>query len=142
MTPKKYEQPYCSKHVVHNTKDAVRQNDPVFIRNFPRMLHLLYRKQTPFNSTVLNAMRQLGESRSASRKSTSRGSPTSPKTSNEAAGSNQKTTHLHQQQQYSHPPNFKTLAPKSAKSPTPTTNQQISAMPSDFEHIFHYSEAQ
>lgn len=150
--PRRYEQPYSSRHVIADTRDSIRSEDPSYIRNFPRFLHILYRKQTPFNSTILATTRHA--TKSINRKSSSAKSPdirrpaTPTEASNTASLRQQQQqqgqisltqanqTSAQQQQQPPQQPGFKTLG-QANKSPT-----QMSAMPSDFEHIFHYSETQ
>lgn len=123
---KKYVQPYSSRHVVSNTHDSIRTDESSYIRNFPRLLHLLYRKQTPFHPAVLNTIKLLSE-KPVIRKSASAKTLERTKTP-----SSQKTPHQQ------HQAGFKTIGKATTKSPT----QQMSSIPSDFEHIFHYSETQ
>lgn len=133
--PKKYPQPYNSKHVINSTSDLIRNDEPLYIKKFPKFLSTLYRKQVQFTPQASGSNRPspvavTTEDRSSSRKSLVV-SPT-----------NTISSSANQQQQTG----FKTLGQIAAtnrniqittKSPT-----QMSAMPSDFEHIFHYSETQ
>lgn len=117
---KRYEQPYSSKHVIHDTTDSIRADEPAYIKNFPRFLVNVYKKQTPFNTDILANIRPIintTEPKSASRKSLATQSPERTIVSPPLPAAT-----------------FKTLAP-ATKSPSP-----LSTMPSDFEHIFHYSE--
>lgn len=105
---KRYAQPYGNKHIITDSTDTIREEDPPYIKNFPRFLHLLYRKQTPFSSDLLPHVKiQTERSRSRSFKSEKQGfrTITQNKDNNES------------------------------RSPAP-----LSTVPSDFEHIFHYSE--
>lgn len=132
---KKYEQPYSSRHVIHNSYDSIRADEPAYIKNFPRFLHTLYKKQTPFSPNLLANMRPLSEHlrneplRSTSKKSITADGPeeriSSAKSPVSAVKHTKRQTGL------------KTMTRTAKNSPTP-----ISSMPSDFEHIFHYSETQ
>jgi len=122
---RKYDQPYSSRHVINNTCDSARNEEPIYIRHFPRFLHALYRRQTPVNSNLTLNPRSpspLYEQKSKSRRSLASQSPDRASTPGRVV-----------QQQG----NFKTLGQGTTKSPSP-----ISTVPSDFEHIFHYSETQ
>lgn len=123
---KKYAQPYCSKYVTTNTVDPIRSDEPPFIRNFPRFLYQLYERQTAFSLTFLNTFKTR-KSKSASRKSMS--TTKSPR---------QKTQTQTQQQQQ---PGFKTIGQANKSNSTKSPTASMPAIPSDFEHIFHYSEA-
>ena len=128
---KKYEQPYSSRHVTENTADSIRADEPVFIRNFPRFLYALYKKQTPFTINLLTHIRSLrSDNKSSSRKSVSTNSP------REATDTPASPTVKQAQPQQ---PNFKTLGAGAGNADNPSP---MSSMPSDFEHIFHYSETQ
>lgn len=124
MAYKRYVQPYNSRHVINNTTDSTRAEEQAYIKNFPRLLHALYRKQTPFNLNLLAnvarssrfGVQQDYKTRSSSRKS-------EPTRSAERTNDDLAITPKRNQQNT----NFKTLA---------------STVPSDFEHIFHYSETQ
>lgn len=134
---KKYEQPYSSRHVIHNSYDSIRAYEPAYIKNFPRFLHTLYKKQTPFSSNLLANVRPLSEQltrqeplqRSTSKKSVT--ADNSPQRVSSATTSPTSAMKLAKKQT-----GFKTIT-RSTKSPA-----AMSAMPSDFEHIFHYSETQ
>lgn len=119
---KNYEQPYNPRHVIDNTVDSLRADNALYIRRFPRFLHNLLRKQTPFNPRMIKRKLKL---RTAPREK-------SPSTKISVTRSPEVTV------SDSQPPAFKTFATSSsAKSPGPG---EIAAVPSDFEHIFHYSE--
>lgn len=127
---RRYEQPYRSKHVIHGTADSLRVEEPAYIKNFTRFVHALYKKQTPFHITVLDFIRPpiSLDYRSVNRKQAS----TSPERATRSPQVTPQQQRPDQQQA-----GFKTLGAKATKSPAP-----LSAMPSDFEHIFHYSETQ
>lgn len=124
---RRYQQPYSSKHVVTNVTDPVRSEESAYIKVFPRLLGILYRKQTPYNPVA-----------STEKKDSSRKSVTTTSIRKDAP-----TQQAQQQQQPTPlpppppPVGFKTIGNVAAKSPGP-----MSSMPSDFEHIFHYSETQ
>lgn len=151
---KKYEQPYRSQHVLHNTKDSLRSEEPSYVKEFPQSLHLLYKKQTPYiprrlslsqprsplskplrTSTGQDITRTLKSpvqttQTSSSRKSEEKtASPVSPNRAINIPATRESTS--------TQPLSFKTMGTITAsKSPA-----QVSAsIPSDFEHIFHYSE--
>lgn len=128
---RRYEQPYRSKHVIYGTPDSLRAEEPTYIKNFSRFVHALYRKQTPFNPIILEHILPANsiDFKSTSRKTVSV-SPERARTESPQRPSRQRLDQHHQQK-----PGFKTLGPKATKSPAP-----MSAMPSDFEHIFHYSD--
>lgn len=140
---KKYQQPYSSRHVQQNTRDSIRSQEPPYIKNFPRFLHIIYNRQTPYNSAILAATR--GAVKSAGKSRGSRSPSGNGQDSRRRSPSEKSITTRNQQQQEQQPAQqdpqqssgFKTLGAK-AKSPTAA----ISTMPSDFEHIFHYSETQ
>lgn len=128
---KRYEQPYSSRNVTQNTVDPIRRDEPSYIRNFVRFLHSVFIKQTPFDLRLLAHIRtptfEKNETKSASRKSVGSKSPDNVNSAPNAA----KQPTRQQPQQTS----FRTLGQNATKSPSP-----MSSMPSDFEHIFHYSE--
>lgn len=121
---KRYEQPYSSRHVINKTTDSIRSEEPAYIKNFPKFVNLVYRRQPPFSVTQMNYIRQQNtnsthetkHSNTLTRKSIGNRSP-------DVSPSRQQ--------------GFKTMGPTAHKSPT----TQITAVPSDFEHIYHYSEA-
>lgn len=128
---KRYEQPYSSRHVIHNTTDSIRADEPTYIRSFPRFLNSIFKKQTPFTLVILAHIRTPNatfyhETRPTiglAKKSVTPRSPDTPTLANK------------QIQQ-----GFKTIGSVAHKSPTPPP-AQMTAVPSDFEHIYHYSEA-
>lgn len=123
MCPNKYAQPYSSRHVINNTKDFIRSEEPNYIRQFPRLLYALYKKQTPYAPAGANTNTSTRSPHEAStNKSTGSRTP-SPVGANQQQAANQQ---------------FQTLGPNAGKSPS----NNMSTMPSDFEHIFHYSETQ
>lgn len=166
MASRKYEQPYSSKHVIRDTVDGIRSQEPAYIKNFPRILHQLFRKQTPLSSTILMTLYQpvatdAGNSSSGKSPLTNRVQATSTqskkfksnttssrksirsKSPNQSSKQQQKQQSQPQNeipqasQQQKQPTGFQTLGGKTTKSQT-----QMSSVPSDFEHIFHYSETQ
>lgn len=129
---KKYPQPYSSRHVISNTSDSVRADEPVYIRKFPRFLTALYNKQTPYNQNIVPSIRVAP-------------SPEDEYTSSKKSLTSKSPIRASSAQQRS----FKTLGQTSVSGKTSQNNMitiksptQISAIPSDFEHIFHYSETQ
>lgn len=128
---RRYEQPYRSKHVIYGTADSLRVEEPAYIKNFTRFVHALYKKQTPFHITILDYIRPpiSLDSRSVNKKQVS----ISPERVTRCTQASAQQRPDQQQQQAG----FKTLGAKATKSPAP-----LSSMPSDFEHIFHYSETQ
>lgn len=117
-----YEQPYSPRHVIDNTVDPLRADNALYIRRFPRFLYNLYRKQTPFNPRMIKRKLKL------------RTTPREKSPSVKASVSKSPEMTVSDSQ----PPPFKTYATSSsAKSPAPG---DMAAVPSDFEHIFHYSE--
>lgn len=140
---KKYPQPYSSSHVINNSSDGlIRADEPLYVRKFPKFLSKLYSKQVVFHPNNLPTVRIAAsptaqvtlaiDDRSSSRKSLDIRSPA-------------RTTSASSQQT-----RFKTLG-KSADvgakiiqsgSPATKSPTHMSALPSDFEHIFHYSETQ
>lgn len=154
---KRYEQPYRSQHVLHNTKDSLRTEEPGYVRDFPQSLHLLYKKQIPYNP------RRTGQPKSPARipkpirttmAKTTRGPKTpsynaqpsatrkslentkSPSENTNTNTNTNTTTNTTKDSQYTQPLNFKTVG---AATKSPSAPLSVS-MPSDFEHIFHYSE--
>lgn len=142
---RRYEQPYSSRHVLNDTTDSIRAQEPAYIKNFPRFLHLLYRKQTPFNSIIMATIQQATTSRT--KKSSSNRSPAHTRAASpikEASNTaslrkslQQKSPKKSESNQQTQHVGFQTLGQRAKKSPT-----QMSSVPSDFEHIFHYSETQ
>lgn len=118
---KKYVQPYSSRYVTSNTVDPIRADEPPYIRNFPRFLYQIYEKQTAFSLTIMGTFKQANvrKSKSASRKSVSTRSP-----------------NVRGQQDQS---GFRTMGQSERTTKSP--QNAVAAVPSDFEHIFHYSEA-
>lgn len=152
MAPSKnYQQPYSSRHVLNDTRDPIRSEDLAYIKNFPHFLHLLYSRQTPFDRTILITSRQMAKSSGRSdgkNKSPARSpqprrpqSPAPPPATRDKSATVSDTVTdkslQTQQQEKQQSAGFKTLGAK-AKSPTVA----MSKVPSDFEHIFHYSETQ
>lgn len=124
MSPaKNYEQPYSSQHVINNTTDTLRSENALYLRRFPKILHTLYKKQTPFNPRLIK--RKLKRSVAPPDRSPSARAVMSTKSPEVSS--------------VSQPPvAFKTFG--GASSSSAQSPAQISTVPSDFEHIFHYSE--
>lgn len=201
---KHYKQPCTSKHIIFNTFDDKRINEPSYLRDFPQHVHRVFifqkafklnrvdknpvvnqetvhpqtAKQTPSTSNSASVQsasasssrqaqvqRDAGSISSASNSASKNAFLKRPKAPQPVAVDHTGTTtrndrdrqqQLSAQQADSHSPpsvapnpqtlpdqkpqqqGIKTLAPD--KSPAGLGNQ-ISALPSDFEHIFHYSEA-
>lgn len=140
---RRYEQPYSSKHVLHDTTDTIRAQEPAYIKNFPRFVHQLYKKQTPFNSIVLANLQAVSRNKTNSSRGqvASRSVAINREASNNVAGGRSQAHKSARQADPAHqaqPAGFQTLGQKTTKSP----QQQMSSVPSDFEHIFHYSETQ
>jgi len=139
---KRYKQPYSSQHVQSNTTDPIRAYDPVYIRDFPKYLYKLYKSQTAF----------LKNQRSKAKQRNVVSAPTSPSAENSASNNslsqqNERTekTSTRSMSVSPEPKNmttqgFKTIG-KTTKSPNAMA-AGLSALPSDFEHIFHYSETE
>lgn len=119
---KKYEQPYSSRYVTRNIEDSARADEAPYIRNFTRFIHLVYRKQTPFQVELLPYL--------AGKNVTS---PV-PKSNSKSISDKQASAKQVPDQQNS----FRTMGPGAPKEKSPTNT--MTTMPSDFEHIFHYSE--
>lgn len=151
---KRYEQPYRSQHVLHNTKDSLRAEEPSYVKEFPHTLHSLYKKQVPFNprKTLLpKSPARIPKAIRASMAQTIKGPKTpsysaQPSVSRKSADNTKSpstntntntNTITNKESQYVQPSNFKTVG--TAPSKSPSTPLSVS-MPSDFEHIFHYSE--
>lgn len=148
---KRYEQPYRSQHVLHNTKDSLRAEEPNYVKEFPHTLHVLYKKQVPFNprrTPQSKSPARIPRPIKASMAQTAKGPKTpsyhtQPSTSRKSAENtkspttNNNTNATTKESQYVQPNNFKTVG--NAPSKSPSTPLSVS-MPSDFEHIFHYSE--
>lgn len=135
---KNYEQPYSSKHVQANTNDPLRYADPYYIKIFPKYLNAVYRRQQPFNARFYkrtaasyNADPSTSENSHSpdnAMESSETRSPSSPQTNIK----NTANTPQH---------GLKTIGGQSNSRSPSTSANQLSNMPSDFEHIFHYSEA-
>lgn len=147
---KKYEQPYRSQHVMHNTRDSLRSEEPSYVKEFPHTLHLLYKKQTPYTPRRIllgqvrspisktirtSAGQEVTRALKSPQASTSRKSD--EKAKSPAQTNRPLTPSANKESTANQPLSFKTMGTITAsKSPT-----QVSAsIPSDFEHIFHYSE--
>lgn len=125
MTPwlnstKKYEQPYSSRCVTRNVEDSIRVDEAPYIKNFPYFLHLVYEKQTPFKLELLPYIGSRNRPPSNSKRSQS--GKVSPA------------------KQASQPNSFRTMGQEVLNEKSPTS--PMPTVPSDFEHIFHYSEAE
>lgn len=133
---KKYEQPYSSRHVIHNSYDSIRADEPAYIKNFPRFLHTLHKKQTPFSLNLLAYINPLSEhlKHERLRSSSSKKSVTAESPVEQISSAKSPTSAAKQAKKQR--TGFKTMGQTTKKSPT------VSSMPSDFEHIFHYSETQ
>lgn len=130
-TPRKYPQPYSSRHVIDNTADTNRKDEPAYMRNFSRFVHAIYSRQTPFSIGLLAHIKASFSSRntrSSSRKSISAKSADERTSSGQTNASTKPRSPQDQA-------GFRTLGQDAGRSPTP-----LSTVPSDFEHIYHYSE--
>lgn len=139
---RKYTQPYTSLHVIKNTPDPIRADEPAYIKNFPRFMNMIYKKQTPFHIDLLAHYRPPHQVKSNT--PTTMGAPTtlmeSIKIVEKTIQSNKPTTIKSQQKQ-----GFKTMAQNQQQELQQENSKnlnQVTALPSDFEHIFHYSETQ
>lgn len=161
----KYQQPYSNKYVITNSTDPARNELPVYMRRFPRFLHGLYKRQVPYSP---NNMQQLAIKQPAIVRDELSPAPppttpqqqlrlqlsrkmgsvdVKPARSTSASLPTSKTPQINSgQERNNNQQPFKTMGvvpaqPEASKSLSKTTST-LSAMPSDFEHIFHYSETQ
>lgn len=134
-TNKKYTQPYNSSHVIKNTQDPIRSDEPAYIKNFPRFLNMLYKKQTPFHIDLLVHYRPVQDKPTPITTRLDKNVEKTLQSIRQTAIKSQqkqgfKTLIQNQQEQQEQP-----------EASVKNTNQ-LTALPSDFEHIFHYSETQ
>lgn len=139
MKRRKDLRPDKSCYVLQNLSDPSRTLDPAFLRLFPLYVHQVYVKQLqykyePSRSTAMNFAEQgakdrhfFGRRKSTETTQTIDGHP--PVDTNAVA----EDTRSHDSSQQ----NDLRIIKKGARN-NPQNN--LSAMPSDFEHIFHYSE--
>lgn len=159
-----YQQPYTNKHVISNTSDPSRSESPIYIRRFPRFLHFLYKRQIPYTPTPLRSPKPEPTISLSITKGQASGSQNTKTNKTSTPGPSERASQQNQQQQIQliqqslqpqlPPQGFKTLGKVAANNAANegggsqslgraegnTSPSSISQIPSDFEHIFHYSE--
>lgn len=120
-------QPATNRYIINNTVDASRAESPAYIKRFPRLLQALYRKQVPYapNQSPIHET-----------------TPPQISAKVQAAGSIEPKPMSNPRSDRSLPLGFKTMGKIGANNePNQTASKtSLSQVPSDFEHIFHFSE--